>query len=247
MKHTHEDGTPFNKEEFLHMLEIDKEFKGEFGTKGVDQIAKALDTLVNNPDCRRILVNAWNVGEIKNMTLPPCHFGFQLWTRELSAYERENHFAYVMNDMTNQERCELHPNHRDEDVHEKMDVEGVPRRAISLTWQQRSCDFPLGIPFNVASYGALLMIFGELVNMVPETLTGMLGDCHIYRNQIEGVNEQISRDSFDLPKLTISTELWNPENVLGTNWDEIIKGIEIDDFILTNYESHPLIKYPLSN
>ena len=215
-------------------------------TGGVDQIAKALDTLVNNPDCRRNIVNAWKVDEIDKMTLPPCHWAFQLWTRELNSYERQNYYADIMG-FSLEERYEQFPNHSDEDVHNKLDALRIPKRAISLAWYQRSCDFPLGIPFNIASYGTLLMIFGELVNMVPETLTGMFGDCHIYNNQMGGVKEQITRDSFELPKLTISTEFWNPENVLDTNWDEIIKGIEIDDFILTNYECHPVIKYPLSN
>jgi thymidylate synthase len=69
----------------------------------------------------------------------------------------------------------------------------IPTRAISLMWNQRSCDVPLGIPFNIASYGLLLEIIAKMVNMVPDELIGNLGDCHIYSNQIDGVKEQIGR------------------------------------------------------
>jgi thymidylate synthase len=69
-----------------------------------------------------------------------------------------------------------------------------PTRAISLMWNQRSIDTPLGLPFNIASYGLLLEIIAKEVNMVPDELIGNLGDCHIYLNQIEGVKEQIGRD-----------------------------------------------------
>jgi thymidylate synthase len=75
----------------------------------------------------------------------------------------------------------------------RLDELNIPSRAISLMWNQRSCDVPLGIPFNIASYGLLLEIIAKMVNMVPDELIGNLGDCHIYSNQIDGVNEQIGR------------------------------------------------------
>jgi thymidylate synthase len=136
----------------------------------------------------------------------------------------------------------------------------VPKRAISLMWNQRSCDVPLGIPMNIASYGLLLEIIAKLVNMVPDELIGNLGDCHIYLNQIEGTKEQIGREPFELPKLNINTEFWPYESgecgvgpidstsVLNSfNNDNFCKCLLNEDIQLSNYQSHPKIYFPLSN
>lgn len=160
---------------------------------GIDQITNALDTLVNNPDSRRIMVNAWKVDEIEDMTLPPCHWAFQFYTRELDSYERQGYYADIMG-FSMQEKYEQFPNHSDEEVHDKLDELNIPRRAISLMWHQRSVDTFLGLPFNIASYAALLQIFGKLVNMVPEKLMGTLGDTHLYSNHLEQAKEQIGHE-----------------------------------------------------
>jgi thymidylate synthase len=131
------------------------------------------------------------------MVLPPCHFGFQCYTRELSEDERRSIFP-ELNEMYLEKKN--HIEHYDFDgaafyrEKEKSLLETLPTRAISLMWNQRSCDFPLGIPMNIASYGLLLEIIAKIVNMVPDELIGNFGDCHIYLNQIEGVKEQIGRD-----------------------------------------------------
>jgi thymidylate synthase len=70
----------------------------------------------------------------------------------------------------------------------------IPRRAISLMWNQRSVDTFLGLPFNIASYGLLLEIIAKEVNMVADELIGNLGDTHLYLNHIEQAKEQIGRD-----------------------------------------------------
>jgi thymidylate synthase len=77
--------------------------------------------------------------------------------------------------------------------HSEIDQWGYPTRAISLMWNQRSCDLFLGIPFNIASYGLLLEILAKEVNMVPDELIGNLGDVHLYSNHIEQAKEQIGR------------------------------------------------------
>jgi len=93
------------------------------------------------------------------------------------------------------------------------------------------------------------MMIADEVNMVPDELIGNLGDVHLYSNHIEQAKEQISRESFELPKLFINTEFWQTESgecgigPLKTN----LQGFEIGDFQLENYQSHPTIKAPLSN
>jgi thymidylate synthase len=79
-------------------------------------------------------------------------------------------------------------------MHKVCDEAGVPKRTISLMWNQRSIDSFLGLPFNIASYGLLLEIIAKEVNMVPDELIGNLGDVHLYSNHIEQAKEQIGRE-----------------------------------------------------
>jgi len=160
----------------------------------IDQIDDLVKELKTNPDSRRLMVSAWNVGELDEMVLPPCHYGFQVWTREENG-----------------------------------------QRYISLMWNQRSVDTFLGLPFNIASYGLLLHIIANEVNMIPDELIGNLGDTHLYLNHIEQAKEQISRESFDLPKLITNAKI-----------DGICCNTP-DDFVLEGYQYHPTIKAPLSN
>ena len=188
---------------------------------GIDQILNLVNSLKKNPDSRRLMVNAWNVSELHEMTLPPCHYGFQVYTRELNIDERV--------DIFNKGQISRSTDY----FHEHMDAAGIPRRAISLSWNQRSVDTFLGLPFNIASYAMLLCLLAEEVNMVPEELIGNLGDTHLYSNHLEQAKEQIVRDPMPhLPKLKLS-------NV------DILNG-EFDYEIL-HYHSHPTIKAPLSN
>jgi thymidylate synthase len=188
----------------------------------IDQIQNLIEDLKENPDSRRLMVNAWNVGELDQMVLPPCHYGFQVYTRELSWKERWEHYLSE----TGNEDC----------LSEKqLDSIKYPKRAISLMWNQRSVDTFLGLPFNIASYGLLLHIIANEVDMIPDELIGNLGDTHLYLNHIEQAKEQISRESFDLPILKTTAKI-----------DGICCNVP-DDFILEGYQSHPSIKAPLSN
>jgi thymidylate synthase len=128
------------------------------------------------------MVNAWNVGELDQMVLPPCHYGFQVYTRELSLEERVEMIRPFGMDA-------LIPEAREK----WMEENNIPKRAISLMWNQRSVDTFLGLPFNIASYGLLLEIIAKEVNMVPDELIGNLGDVHLYSNHIEQAKEQIGR------------------------------------------------------
>jgi thymidylate synthase len=192
----------------------------------VDQIAYLISELKTNPDSRRLMVNAWNVGELDQMVLPPCHYGFQVYTRELSLEER--YVLYFEKLDPTMVPLELQvPN-----IQEYFDNLNVPKRAISLMWNQRSVDTFLGLPFNIASYGLLLTMIADEVNMVPDELIGNLGDTHIYLNHIEQAKEQIGREPYDLPKVSVRDGIFCSS---------------VNDVILENYQSHPTIKAPLSN
>jgi thymidylate synthase len=184
-KYTNEDGTPLTKEDFLKKLKTDNEFNEEFGNKGIDQISELIKQLKENPDSRRLIVNAWAVDDLSEMVLPPCHYGFQVYTRELSEDERNE-----IRD-TQYFRNNLHKALKGSDT--KIDWKNIPTRSISLMWNQRSVDTFLGLPFNIASYGLLLEIIAKEVNMVPDELIGNLGDVHLYKNHIEQAKEQIGR------------------------------------------------------
>jgi thymidylate synthase len=206
-------------------------------TTGINQIQNLINDLKTNPDSRRLMVNAWNVGELDQMVLPPCHYGFQVYTRELSHKERCDLFGH--NDSLD----------RDYSYSKWLDDNGYPKRAISLMWNQRSVDTFLGLPFNIASYGLLLEIIAKEVNMVPDELIGNLGDTHLYSNHIEQANEQIGREPFELPTLKFSD--WymnaNEEKHFEIVFDDWVLSLKPEDFILENYQSHPSIKAPLSN
>jgi thymidylate synthase len=212
--------------------------KIEYQNNSIDQIANLINDLKTNPDSRRLMVNAWNVGELDQMVLPPCHYSWQVYTRELSQEELRSRYpklkeAYDIKSMYIK-NMEYENAAKARDV-EKQIIETLPTRAISLMWNQRSVDTFLGLPFNIASYGLLLEIIAKEVNMVPDELIGNLGDVHLYLNHIEQAKEQISRTPYDLPKLIINDEFWR------------ISSIGIWDFKIENYQSHPAIKAPLSN
>jgi len=186
-------------EEFINKIKTNDEFAAKWGELGpiygkqwrdwdnIDQIDNLLFQLVANPDGRRLMVSAWNVGEMNDMVLPPCHYGFQCY---------------------------------------------VADGKLSLMWNQRSVDTFLGLPFNIASYGMLLMLLCEETGYKPGDLIGNLGDVHLYNNHVEQAKEQISRDGFNLPTIKLS-------NV------DILNG-EFD-YELIDYQSATSIKAPLSN
>jgi thymidylate synthase len=248
----------WNQEQFINMIKTDDEFAKQWGELGpvygkqwrswgerkhdsisneyfigIDQIQNLINDLKTNPDSRRLMVNAWNVGELDQMVLPPCHYGFQVYTKELSLEERR---SLVSQEMFNRLYNGGGP---DTLSHSEINQFNVPTRSISLMWNQRSCDIFLGIPFNIASYGLLLEILAKEVNMVPDELIGNLGDTHLYLNHIEQAKEQIGREPFPLPTLNQfpTYEGSRPS----------IESYVIGDFTLKGYQSHEKIKAPLSN
>jgi len=202
-----------------------------FGSLWYDQILKLIADLERNPDSRRLMVNAWNVAEIDQMVLPPCHYGFQVYTRELTWEEQ---VQWVMKN-TDVEWENLY-------IVEEIAKDTTPKRAISLMWNQRSVDTFLGLPFNIASYGLLLLMLAKRVNMVPDELIGNLGDVHLYSNHIEQAKEQLTRELMKLPNVELDFEYTYYDGYI-TEFDKIDR----NSIKLVNYESHPEIKAPLSN
>lgn len=151
----------------------------------IDQISEAIEKIKNKPNDRRIIVSAWNVGEIEKMALPPCHILF--------------HF-YVANGK------------------------------LSCLMYQRSCDTFLGVPFNIASYALLTMMFAQVCGLKSGEFVHILGDTHIYKNHFDQVKLQLSREPRTLPAMKINPEVKN------------IFDFKYEDFTLENYDPHPGIK-----
>lgn len=253
------------KEEFINRLKTDDLFNDQYGDFGpiygkqwrawsagaledkhgfgkIDQIKRLIQEIKENPDSRRLLVSAWNVGDEPYMVLPPCHYSFQVWTRELSLGERFKRWE-AMPDMDVMD-FPIGPL-ADDDCHEVLDKIGVERRGVSLSFNMRSSDVFLGLPFNLASYGLLLEILAKEVGMVPDELIANLGDTHLYLNHIEQAKEQLTRRSFMLPTVQIMD---NISRDLGKiPFAESVLQMVPADFFLMNYEAHPPIKAPLSN
>jgi thymidylate synthase len=157
--------------------------------KTIDQIRNVIEQIKNNPTDRRLLVSAWNPGELDQMALPPCHVMFQFF---------------------------------------------VDKGRVSLQMYQRSCDMFLGIPFNIASYSLLLHMVAHVTKLVPGEFIHILGDTHIYHNHIDQVKEQLMREPYPLPKLSLNPDVHDIDN------------FTMEDIELHDYQSHPSIKAPMA-
>lgn len=154
----------------------------------IDQITKLVEDLQQNPDSRRHIVSAWNVADLDEMALAPCHAFFQFYV-----------------------------------------VDGK----LSCQLYQRSADMFLGVPFNIASYALLTLMLAKQTGLEPGEFVWTGGDCHIYDNHVDQVTEQLTREAYPYPHITIADRA-------------SIFDYEIGDFEIVNYEHHPAIKAPVA-
>ena len=156
---------------------------------GIDQITDVIEQIKTNPDSRRMIVSAWNVAEIGDMALPPCHTMFQFY------------------------------------VHDGK---------LSCQLYQRSGDVFLGIPFNIASYALLTHLIANETGLEVGEFIHTIGDAHLYANHMEQINLQLSRETYDLPKLV----LLHPE--------KSIFDMNSEDIIVEDYRCDKTIKAPIA-
>ncbi|HGB2018955.1 TPA: thymidylate synthase [Salmonella enterica subsp. enterica serovar Wangata] len=195
-----------------------------------DQISKVIQQLREDPDSRRIIVSAWNVADLDDMALNPCHNYFQFYTTEMTVLERLNWF-----EENEPEKFASIPLSNDEKVlHETLDREGVPRRKLSCFYMMRSNDVALGKPFNIASYALLTHMVAQQVNMVPDELVYSGVDVHLYLNHLEQIKLQLTREPYPLPKLVIKRK---PDSIFDYKYE---------DFEVVGYQSHPHIAMPVA-
>lgn len=195
-----------------------------FDVQVIDQIANLVHKLKTNPNDRRMLVSAWNVAEIDNMALPPCHYSFQCYTRPLTSEERMRlackryHINEILDNTTNQT------------VDGWMDEAEIPKYELSMLLNQRSCDIGLGVPFNIVQYSILLRMFAEVANMSPGDFIWNGGDVHVYENHIDALTEQLTREPKPAPMFRFARKVTD------------IDDFKFEDFIIHGYECHPTIK-----
>ena len=190
----------------------------------IDQLKTVIETLRNNPDDRRMIVSAWNISMLDEMALPPCHYLYQFYTRELSIDERKELLLLKGIQFDN------------DNLENVLNENNIPKRELSLMWNQRSVDVCLGLCWNIFEYSLLLSLVAQCVNMTCGEVIGNFGDTHIYENHIDGAYEQLERNpnEYELPLLKLNPNI------------KEIDDFTFEDITILNYQSYPKIHFPLS-
>ena len=204
--------------------------QGEFGEQNsIDQIKETMHLLKNSPDSRRIVVSAWNVADLKDMALMPCHALFQFYTEELTPLERLEYWG-----KQNPSKLLSVSVSDDALLTAMLDTEKAPKYRLSCQLYQRSADMFLGVPFNIASYSLLTMMVAQQCDMIPGDFIWTGGDCHIYKNHFEQVGELLCRTPRPAPQMHLINK---PESIFEYTHK---------NFVLENYNPHPAIPAPVA-
>ena len=193
---------------------------GRGGT--IDQIAGVVRQIKENPYSRRLLVTAWNPAEIEDMALPPCHCLFQFYVEPPRAAVDSGQCVVGSN------RGQILPT-----THYPLPTE-APKGRLSCQLYQRSADIFLGVPFNIASYALLTMMMAQVCGLEPGDFVHTFGDAHIYKNHLDQVRLQLTREPRPLPTMHINPEVKD------------IFAFDYSDFTLEGYDPHPHIKGEVS-
>jgi thymidylate synthase len=191
----------------------------------IDQLEAAINAIKNNPEGRRIIVSAWNPGDLADMALPPCHAFFQFNCEEISQEERYSLYMQICGDNG---YTQLPPNEA------PYDQVGTPRYYLDCQLYQRSCDVMLGVPFNWASYALLMHMIAQVTNTVAREFIWTGGDTHIYANHLDKVDEIFKREIRRSPTLKLNPAVRS------------IDGFKFSDVEIVDYNPHPYMKLPLS-
>lgn len=203
--------------------------QGEFGEENsIDQISEAIRLLKTDPDSRRILVSAWNVADLKDMALSPCHAMFQFYTTPMTVRERIATLEAAGGEFRGAD------NPDPEFLHATLDEMGVARLKLSCQLYQRSADLFLGVPFNIASYALLTHMVACQCDMGAGDFIWTGGDCHIYSNHFAQVEEQLARQPYSYSTLAVTRR---PGDIFS---------YRLDDFQLVGYAHHPAISAPVA-
>ena len=209
---------------------------------GRNQIEEVIETLKKNPDDRRMIISAWNVEDIPDMALPPCHFCCQFYTKKMTEEERWKYFeAHILKTEDEEGHYNLYvsrgENYLKGSLVSYLDRMNVPSRKLSCMWHQRSVDTLLGLPFNIMSYAVFTYMVAQCANMDVDELIFDGGDVHVYENQIETYlsTQKLNHPKlYSLPTLVLNKDIKN------------ISDFTYDDIKIEGYQSYSKISYPLS-
>lgn len=203
-------------------------------TEGINQIKNVVERLKTNPECRRLIVSAWNVDDLQHMALAPCHALFQFNCREINITERmsiweSKHKLDFINFHFPSDEGATRVN-----IMRTLDDLEIPKYKLDCQLYQRSADTLLGVPFNIASYSLLTMMIAQCVNMIPGDFIHSFGDVHIYEDHMEQVKTQLERTPMKLPIMKINPNIKD------------IFDFSYDDFEIIDYNPYPAIKAPVA-